>query len=395
MYNTSNIPADYAKKSFAAAITRLFPGGSSPLLALTAALPKVIAAQNVHGYWSKTMVYPSFTVAVGGQLIGDTTFTGVSTANIIPGTLLLNPATNEQVLVLTVPSATTITVRRAVGTQVAVAVAASQQLVSVGSMFEQGSALPTSLAIVSTLLTNNTQIVRNAWSTTGTNKAIATVVGNSVQAENKMDATAFHGADIEKILFFGQKYSGTLNNQPIFGADGLINVIRTQAPGNVSVAGATTNYTQLETMLDPVFNQVTDAGGSPERVLFVGSGALRVLNAIGRLSGTYQIVGEDTVFGLKFTRIKMSRGDFLLREHPLFNTNTTWQRMAVAVDLSTFRMPTLEGRDTMYDEYNTQGRITSNGTDACGGVFTSEFTTEIRNPQANAVITGLTAGAAG
>lgn len=395
MFNTSNLPADYAKKSFAAMYTRLFPGGTAPLLAMTAALPKVTALQNVHGYWSKTMVYPTFTVGAGGQLVGDTTFTGVSTTNIIPGTILLNPATRENILVISVVSATQITVRRAVGTVVAAAIAANQQLVSIGNMFEQGSSLPTSLAITPTLVTNNTQIVRNAWSASGTNKALEVVVGGKIDAENKLDAAAFHGADQEKIILFGQKYSGTLNNQPIFGADGLVNTVTTLAPGNVTTAGATTNYTQLEGMLDPCFNQVTDAKIAPERVLFVGSGALRVLHQIGRLSGTYQIMGDDTKYGLQFTRIKFSRGDFLLKEHPLLNTNSTWSKMAIAVDLSTFRLAYLAGRDTKYDEYNTQGQLTMNGVDACGGVFTSEFTVEIRNPAANAVIYNLTAGAAG
>ena len=36
---------------------------------------------------------------------------------------------------------------------------------------------------------------------------------------------------------------------------------------------------------------------------------------------------------------------------------------------------------------------TDNGIDAVGGTLTSELTVEIRNPPANAIITGLTAAA--
>ncbi|MGK3946225.1 hypothetical protein ABK046_48725, partial [Streptomyces caeruleatus] len=85
-----------------------------------------------------------------------------------------------------------------------------------------------------------------------------------------------------------------------------------------------------------VFNQTTDTKVANERVLFVGGAAKRVLNNIGRLNGTYNITDGQTSYGLQFSTFKTSRGTFRTVEHPLFNSNADWAKMAVAVDLSSF-----------------------------------------------------------
>ncbi|WP_196301293.1 hypothetical protein, partial [Streptococcus pneumoniae] len=79
--------------------------------------------------------------------------------------------------------------------------------------------------------------------------------------------------DMEKAIFFAQKYSGTLNSQPIRTMDGLINQVTINAAANVNTAAATTNYTQLEALLDVCFNTVTDPKVANERVLFCGGAA--------------------------------------------------------------------------------------------------------------------------
>jgi len=223
-------------------------------------------------------------------------------------------------------------------------------------------------------------------------------------AESRQDAAAFHAADIEKAIFFGQKSQGTRNGQPFRTLDGLINMIETpsfyppsfQGSTNSFTAGATTNYTQLEGFLDPVFDQTTDPKGSNERVLFVGGKAKVVINNIGRLNGTYHLVDGQTNFGLNFTTLTMPRGKFRIIEHPLFNTNQTWAKMAVAVDLPTFRLAYLAGRKTQNMEFNTKGEMAQdNGIDAVGGTLTTEVTTVIKNTPANAVIRNLTAAAIG
>lgn len=400
IFNTTGVidlaktPSLVGKYSFASMITRLMPNGQAPLFGLTSMLKDETAVQVEHGYFAKVMLFPSVTSAAA--LVGDTTITVGSTENILPGMILQNPATGENILVLTIVNATSMTVRRAVGTIAAVAIAADTVLYQIGNASEEGSKAPAALRLDPIRVTNLTQIFRNAWSLTGTTQATAVIAGDSHVAENKQDCAAFHASDIEKAIFFGQKYSGTLNGQPLRTMDGLVSIVTQYAPSNVSTAGSTTNATQLEDMLDPVFDQTTDPKHANERILFVGSKAMKVINQIARKNGTYQLVDGATSWGLQFQTFKTTRGTFRLIEHPLFNSNVTWAAMAVAVDLVTFNLAYLAGRKTAQKSYNAQGQEAVNDAiDATGGVLTTECTTQIKNPAANAVIKGLTAAAVG
>lgn len=381
--------------SFSSMITRLMPNGQAPLFGLTSMLKEETAVQIEHGYFAKTMLFPSGNASVA-KLAADTTLTITDTSNLIPGMILQNPLTLENMLILTVPDATTITVRRAVGQIAAADIALNTVLYQVGNAKEESSQAPTAMYLTPVRISNLTQIFRNTWALSGTVQATEVIAGDSHVAENRQDCAAFHAADIEKALFFGQKYSGTLNNQPFRTMDGIVSIVTQYAASNVVTAGATTNATELETMLDPAFDQTTDPKAANERILFVGSKAMTVINNIGKKNGTYQLVDGQTSWGLQFSTFKTTRGTFRLIEHPLFNSNVVWSAMAVALDLVTFNIAYLKGRKTLSKEYNATGKeAVNNSIDATGGTLTTECTTVVKNPSANVVIKGLTAAAVG
>ncbi len=398
-FNTSLLTTDLAKKSFSSLITRLMPNGQAPLFGITSMLKEETAYQYEHGYYSKTMIFPSVTVGGGGQLIGDTTFTVTDTTNIMAGMVLRVDTTGENVLVLTVASGTSMTVRRAFGTVAAVAIAAAVKLWMVGNAYEEASVRPASLLITAARVTNYTQIFRNTWAVSGTNAATSVIAGGTPDAESKSDCAVFHAVDIEKALLYAQKYQGTLNNQQIHVIDGLLNILATSAAGNIGAATASTNWTLLESLLDPAFAVVTDPKNPNMRALFVGGIARRVIHAIARLNSTYYIQGQTTEWGLQFDTIKTPRGTFNIIEHPLFNaygSTSTWAKMAIGVDLSTFGLAYMQGRKTKNAEFNGQGSpAVDNGIDAVGGTLTTELTCLVKNPAANIQITGFTAGAVG
>ena len=406
IFSSAALTQDLAKKSFAGMLTRLMPNGAAPLFGLTAMLPSDTAVQVEHGFFTKTMLFPQLIIGAAGQLIGDTTFTVTSTVNILPGMLMRVDSSGENILINAVISATQVQVQRAVGNVAATAIAASVQAYQVGNAFEEGSLRPNSLIINPVRITNLTQIFRNTWAITDTVRATMMIAGDTNVAESRQDCAAFHAADIEKNIFFGQKSQGQRNGQPFRTMDGLISIVGTlsyypsyYSAVNVNTAGATTNYTQLEGFLDPVFNQSTDPKVANERVLFVGGTARKVINNIGRLNGTYYIVDGQTSYGLQFSTFKTARGTFRMIEHPLFNSNTSWAKMAVAVDLSSFRLAYLGDRKTQNKEFNMPDAsdmdVSDNGIDAVGGTLTTELTTVVKNPPANAVVYNLTAAAAG
>lgn len=398
-FNTSLNPTDYVKKSFQSLITRIMPNGQAPLYAISDELGEETAYQYEHGYFTKTMIFPS--VTLNGAIADGvtTTFTALSTTDILAGMVLRVDSTGENVLVLTVPNSTQITVRRGLGTVAAVAIANSIKLWMVGNAYEEASVRPASLLILPTRTTNYTQIFRNTWAVSGTQAATAVIAGGTPDAESKLDCACFHAIDIEKALIYGQKYQGSLNNQPLHTMDGCLNIVQAAAAGNITTLGATTTWTQLEAALDPVFQVVTDPKNPNMRALFVGGIARRVLHAIARLNSTYYIQGNRNDWGLQFDTFRTPRGEFNVIEHPLFNaygSTSTWAKMAVALDLTTFNLAYMQGRKTQNADFNAAGApAVDNGIDAMGGTLTSELTCLVRNPAANAQLLNFTAGAVG
>lgn len=399
--NSGQLVQDSAKKSFATFITRLMPNGKAPLFGLTSMLPSDTALQTEHGFFTKTMLFPQLTLSASATA-ADSTLSVTSTTNVLPNMIMRVDSTGENIIVNAVISGTQVSVIRGVGTVSAQAISSAVNLFQVGNAFEEASLRPGSLVINPVRISNFTQIFRNTWAISDSVRSTMMLAGDTNVAESRQDCAAFHAADIEKAIFFGQRSQGTRNGQPFRTMDGLINTVGNLSyyPSyfssvNVNTAGGTTNYTQLEGFLDPVFNQATDPKVANERVLFVGGTAKRVINNIGRLNGTYYLSDGQTSYGLQFSTFKTARGTFNMIEHPLMNSNTSWSKMAVAVDLSTFRLAYLGDRKTQNKEFNQDADANDNGIDAVGGTLTTELTTVIKNPPANSIIYNLTAGAQG
>lgn len=394
-YTSGNL-ADYLQKSFVGNMIRYSPAGLTPLYVLISMMGKGTALNTTHQYMAKEMIFPGVTVN-GTIAAGVTALVVTSTANIVVGDILQNQANpvGEQILVEAIVSGTALTIRRAVGTTVAASIDTAGVWVKVGNAFEQASTRPAPVAINPVPVQNNTQIFRNSWSLARSVSVIRPIVGDDLISENKVDAGSLHSADMEKALLFGQKYSGTRNNQLFTKMDGIIGMLQSYAPTNISAAGGTTNYTQLNGFLEKCFNKAVNSKAGTDRALFVGSKALSVINDIGRKNGTYQLVQGQTEFGLQFKSFNTDRGSFKLMEHPILNSNPAWSAMALAVDISALKLAHLAGVDTTHIGYGMDGKPVENGLDAVGGTLLTEATLENINPSAHALITGLTAGAAG
>ena len=395
LLSSASAPQNLNALSFAQAITRLMPNGTAPLFGLTSLLKDETASNIEHGYFSKTMIFPSVT-STAGDLVGATTLTVNAYTDIVPGDLILNERTGEVILVTATPTTTTLTVQRAVGTTVAAAINAADVMRTVGNAFEEGSVRPSAVAIIAARYVNNTQIFRNSWAVTKTAAAIPQIAGSGYVSESKQDCAALHAMAIEKALFFGQKFMGTRNGQPFHTMEGLVARVNAAASGNVTTLGATTNWTQFETALDKTLETVTDPKGGNIRTVFVGGTARRVIHNIARLNSTYQITTAETGWRLQIDTIRTPRGTFEMIEHPLFNAYggaSMWAKMAVIADLNAFSLAYL--RKTSDAGYNAAGALVDNGVDAEGGTLTTELTCTIKNPAAFGVLYNFTAASAG
>ena len=225
VFSTTQLTQDLAKKSFAGMITRLMPNGTAPLFGMTSMLGEETAVQIEHGFFTKTMLFPQMVLSAAAVLAADTALTVLSTANILPGMILRADSTGENIIVNSVPSATVVNVTRGVGNIAAANIAGSVALYQVGNAFEEASIRPNALIINPVRITNLTQIYRNTWAISDTIRATQMIAGDSNISESRQDCAAFHAADIEKSLFFGQKFQGTRNGQPFRTMDGLVSIV--------------------------------------------------------------------------------------------------------------------------------------------------------------------------
>ena len=430
-YTTDQLTPKLAKNSFSAGIAMVTPNGDAPLFAMSGLAQKVTALQTEHGYWSKQYDYPEVTVpgtpTTGGSGLATpiaataTTITLGTGATLndpslpiassplvkdreglnlpvrstvkdadrlIPGMILryLPPQTGafkppENMLITAVNSSNnSITVTRGFDSTTAQALPAGAKLILIGTAFEEGSDRPTAQAVLPARHMNLTQIFRNSWDVSGTLSATSLAYGLQPEANNRQDCGHFHARDIELATFFGRMSSGVKNNKPMHTMDGIEATIEKYAPGNLMAAGATTNYDQLQTMLNPLLNYKTSKSSQGNRrTIYTGGTGRHVLSEIGRKSGNYQLIDGQTNFGLSFSTFRTSRGMFDIVEHPLFNAIPSLSSMAVVSDLSSFDFAYLQGRDTRHDMYNKLGGYTD-GKDAYGGVLTTELTIELQNP---------------
>jgi hypothetical protein len=394
VFNTAQIPEQLARASFSAMITRTQPNGQAPLFGLTALMKEEVASQIEHGFYGKTSFVAAAATAADANVISI-----APNSNILVGMVFQNDATKENVLVTGVNGNTSIQVQRSLGNVAAQAIAGSANFWLVGNAYEESSLRPQSLIVTPDRFTNFTQIFRNTWTVSESTRATQLIAGGTAVEEARMDCATFHSVQMESAMLFGQRFQGSRNGQPFRTLDGIVSRITQSAPGNITTAGATTNYTQLEAAGDPVFNQVTNPAGLQERVMFVGGTARRVLHQIFRANGTYFIEDGNTSWGLQFDRFKLPRGSFNIIEHQLFNaygTNSSWSKMAMMFDMNTFNLAYMAGRKTTSRDFNVGGSVVvDNGIDAVGGTLTTEVTCLVKNAPANGIIYNLTSGVAG
>jgi hypothetical protein len=403
--NSAGLVAALTKPSIEQVMTSLMPSGNASMFALTSAMSSETAIGTEHAFSTTTMIFPQMVLSAAAAAT-DTILSVTASLNIIPGQAFLVDTTQERVIIDSVISPTQVRVTRGVGSTPTV-IALGVSLWNVGNAYEEGSLRPQALAINPVRISNLTQIFRNTWAITESARATAMLAGDTNVVRSKQDCIKMHGVSIEQQLLFGAKSNSFRNGQPMRTLDGLISIVSNLAyypsyfsAANVYTAGATTNWTQLEGMLDPCFSQSSDPGSSYERILYVGAQARKVINNIGRLNSTYYMENGETSYGLQFSTFKTTRGQFTVMEHPLLAVNPSFSKMAIAVDLKTLGIAYLAGRTTTNKDFNpTNGEgateAVDNGIDSTGGTLTTECTLIVRNPPANAVMYNLTSAAVG
>lgn len=369
---------------FASALLTEMPTGSAPLLALSSGMPSTPATDVVVNWFEENHIAGSTTV--NGAVASTTTTTVVLTdASTYPAGVILQNQTTGELWFVTAVNGNSLTIVRGFAGSTAVNIGNGDAVQRIGTAQEEGSSAPVAITNLGQPLYNYTQIFRNTWNTTGTAKAVQYHTGSQV-AKTQRDCALFHAEDIERAIVFGRRSYGVKNNLPFRTMNGLDAQITT----NITAAGGTTNWTQMDTFLRTIFSR--NVKGKPnERIAFTGNGGLSVINSIARLNSTTFINPGQTEFGIQVNRWITPYGTISLMTHPLMTENATWTK-----DLKIYHpgcIMTRWLRRTFEDNYDQNGSRA--GVDADYGVMTSELSVQYFVEKTGGRLTGLTAGAAG
>ena len=399
IFNVTFNPDKMNKDSFEQYVVTTYPAGAHPLFAMSGMFPRERAVSAEHGYFTKAFMFPSLVVDDANDLINtDTTLVVDATAGVVAGMTFQVPATREIIRIVSVDSATSLTISRAYGRVAAGAILNNAILFCTGNSHSESSNRPTARNVASTYVPNYTTIFRNAWAVSETARASQRALNYmSNVAETKEDCVMFHTHDFEAITLWSQPKAPAADGSGnlVHATQGIIDAIYQYAAANVTNAGSTTTYAQLETAMALAFASTNSLSATDERVCLCDRTAMKVIVNIGRLFANLSVSDiKTTTFGMVFTEMNFYAGRVRFVEDKALNGSAKPSGLAVVLDPNVIKWNFMEGRDHVPEEFTGSRDSISSGVDATMGGLLTEMAVSTVNPASCAVINGLTAAAA-
>lgn len=379
---------------FSSAMLQINPTGTALLLALSSGMAKESASDTVVNWFED--IHQSMRTQFTAAATNVATSVVVADGSLyVPGQVILVEQTGE-VLYVTATSGNTLTVIRGMGGTTPTAITTAMFAQSIGNAQTESSDMPVAVTQQGVPRSNFTQIFRNAWGVSGTAKAVTFRTGSKI-AKNKRDCATYHAEDIERAFLWGVKDVRSLNNRPFRMTNGILNQIsqfgglvttaNSAAPGGGAIAGQL-SFNDFEDFMRVIFSR--NVKGQPnERICFGGDIALSQFNKMARLDGTYELMKEEEVYGIRITTVVTQFGRLKIMTHPLMVENPTWQRELYVIHPGAIKKRVL--RETEEENYDAAGKRIS-GRDADQGVLTSEMALQVGAAQTMGIYRNITRG---
>lgn len=282
------------------------------------------------------------------------------------GHVVQNIRTKELMQVLTVPSGTTITVKRQLQdlSGGSLTIDDNDALLVIGNVNAEGASTPPSLSTDPNNYSNYTQIFRTPYAVSGT--ALKTAMNwdrRGPQPELAREALMRHSIEMEKAFIFGAKakWTDSSSGQVMRLTQGITKFL--PAAGSVSLQDGHTitgdsdddcryivnsdglvTPARLDGWMERVFRYTSPE--VDEKLALAGSGAIKTLESLMKLANTPFTMQEEEYFGIRFRRYTTSFGSILIKVHPLFSKDPTYRFSMLIVDVPYLVYRYLEGRDT-------------------------------------------------
>ena len=243
------------------------------------------------------------------------------------GDVWRNTVQGENVQVTGV-SGNTITVVRGVGDgESAIAFVSGDELIRIGSSFEEGADTPTAHSGNPTQKYNYTQIFRNSYSATRTATQTRNYTSPHDWNMRQMRAMQEHKINLESAFFWGTRDRITSGTHPQTWTGGVTKYVTT----NVTDFGGTMTEAEFWSSFNSAFRY-----SNPDKVKF-GFAARTPVDVIGSFPrGKLELVqaDQDGTYGLNIMKFRHQHGTLNLLTHDLFGDSTsTYSKYVVILDL--------------------------------------------------------------
>jgi len=391
--DSNNFGTDMRPKNWREGILLLNPNGQSPLIGLSSQMATRSVNDPEFNWWEKSL--DDQRVAGDASITSSDTTISVSkdALTLKEGHLLWVKETGEIMMVSSDPSSdTSISVVRGFSGTSAQSFdpttnSTDPNYYVIGTAHEEGSGAPTGINFDPVKKYNFTQIFRNTLEMTNTAARTRLRTTDAVR-EAKREALQFHGIEMEKAFWIGQRWEGSKNGKPIRTTRGVINWIPSSRTNDFN--GNDVDLETLEGELLKIFEY-----GSSEKMAWCGNRALLTIQQIARKNSSLELVQNQREFGMNISRLISPFGELVLKTHPLFNqlggdgTNyfglNDWM---VVLDMAEMKFVHLEGRDTKFER-----EVQDNGQDALKSGYITEAGIELHHPDTHYFIKGLRSAA--
>lgn len=266
------------------------------------------------------------------------------------------------------------------------------RMIITGNANEEGAEMPDSISYDPVEYDNYTQIFRNSLSISRTSRKTRLRTGDAYQ-ERKRETLELHSIEMEKALIWGVKYSTTgPRNKPKRFTQGLRNFITSNEPENVDDFTSNADFSGdswlqggeewLDDQLERIFRY-----GRPEKLGVVGSGAMKAINRLSKVSGDINLRPMTASYGLKVVEWITPFGTLYLKTHPLFSYEPTNRNSMIVMEPSKIKTRFID--DTTFYEDPQDDENRNNNRDGTEEEFLSELGWEYHHPPAFGYLNGF------
>ena len=394
MRGTGDAGTDERPKSYRETIFYLEKNGTAPLTALMTKMRHEMLTDSEHHWWTKAeptvrTTHTSPLTASGVPAV--VTLTVGSTTGFRPNDVIRCSNTGETAWVVSILTATTMSVVRALGGSGGTALTAGNEWIVAGAASSEGAAVRSAKYSDPVKQYTFLQIFRHPAEVTGTMDATKFRTGSAYKNALR-EAFRQHNMEREHAFFWGNAYEGTdtglgfTTSKPTRFTGGVFGNSPSGTPYVPTANRFTPDAGKLTEALLDSYLEIIMAEGSRERIAYCGPSAMRVLSAIAKSSATINMTPvKNGVYGMHLTEWITPFGSLYLKLHPLFAESTVLTGVMAIVEPRNLSYLYMKDRDTklLKDRQNP-------GVDGRVDEYLSECGLEIKHGSTHGLISGIT-----